>query len=211
MKLYSYHRSSAAYRVRIALNLKGLAFQYAPVNLLQQEQKSDAYLQRNPQGLVPALETDNGDILAQSVAILEWLEETHPEPALLPTDPLQRAQVRSLVNNIVCDIHPLNNLPILNYLRDELAVDKEQLNRWYCAWVHRGFDAIEQSLAAANEPFCLGITPSLADVCLVPQVYNAIRFNVPLENHPNILRVCGHCNTLEAFAAAAPEAQPDAP
>jgi maleylacetoacetate isomerase len=211
VKLYSYHRSSAAYRVRIALNLKGLAYQYAPVNLLQQEQKSDAYLQRNPQGLLPALETDDGHILAQSVAILEWLEDIHPEPALLPTDPLKRAQVRSLVNSIACDVHPLNNLSILNYLRDELEADKQKVSQWYTTWVHRGFDAIEQSLAAANEPFCLGKTPSMADVCLVPQVYNAKRFKVPLENHPNILRVCDHCNTLEAFTTAAPEAQPDAP
>lgn len=210
MKLYSYHRSSAAYRLRIALRLKGLPFDYAAVNLLHGEQKSEDYLARNPQGLVPALELDSGDLLTQSVAILEWLEETCPSPALMPDDPLLRAGVRSLVNNIVCDIHPLNNLSILNYLRTEMGADDEAVHRWYCNWVDRGFSAIEKSLPQTMGDCCFGNQPTLADVCLVPQAYNAFRFKVPMEGYPNIRRIVEHCNTLEAFSSAAPEAQPDA-
>ena len=210
MKLYSYYRSSAAYRVRIALNLKGLPYEYVPVNLLLGEQKSDAYLTHNPQGLVPALELDQGELLAQSVAILEWLEETCPPPALLPSDPLQRARVRSLVNSITCDIHPLNNISILNYLRAELGAGDDDIQRWYCQWVERGFSAIERSLARTMGDCCFGDQPTLADVCLIPQVYNAYRFKVPMENYPNIRQVNQHCNSLAAFERAAPEAQPDA-
>ena len=210
MKLYSYHRSSAAYRVRIALNLKGLPYDYAPVNLLRGEQQSGAYLARNPQGLLPALELEGGELLAQSVAILEWLEESSPPPSLLPGDPLQRARVRSLVNNITCDIHPLNNLSVMNYLRAELGAGDDDIHRWYCNWVDRGFGAIEQSLAATMGDCCFGDEPTLADVCLIPQVYNAYRFKVPMEHYPNIRQVVQHCNSLEAFARAAPEAQPDA-
>jgi maleylpyruvate isomerase len=210
LKLYSYYRSSAAYRVRIALNLKGLSYDYVPVNLLRSEQKSGPYTTRNPQGLVPALELDGGELIAQSVAILEWLEETCPPPALLPDDPLQRARVRSLVNNITCDIHPLNNLSVMNYLRVELGAGDEDIHRWYCNWVDRGFSAIEQNLAATMGDCCFGDQPTLADVCLIPQVYNAYRFEVPMECYPNIRQVVQHCNSLEAFARAAPEAQPDA-
>jgi maleylacetoacetate isomerase len=210
VKLYSYHRSSAAYRVRIALNLKGLPYDYVPVNLLHSEQKSEDYMARNPQGLLPALELDGGELLAQSVAILEWLEETSPPPALLPDDALLRARVRSLVNNIVCDIHPLNNLSIMNYLRAELRASDQDVHRWYCNWVDRGFSAIEQSLADTMGDCCFGDQPTLADVCLIPQVYNAYRFKVPMESYPNIRQVVQHCNSMEAFASAAPEAQPDA-
>lgn len=210
MKLYSYHRSSAAYRVRIALNLKGLPYDYIPVNLLHSEHKSGAYMARNPQGLVPALELEGGELLAQSIAILEWLEESCPPPMLLPGDPLQRARVRSLVNNIACDIHPLNNLSVMNYLRAELGAGDDDIHRWYCNWVDRGFRAIEQSLAATMGDCCFGDEPTLADVCLIPQVYNAYRFKVPMEHYPNIRQVVQHCNSLEAFARAAPEAQPDA-
>ena len=210
MKLYSYYRSSAAYRVRIALNLKGLPYDYVAVNLLHNEQKSEEYMARNPQGLLPALELEGGEVLAQSVAILEWLEESIPEPALLPSDPLPRARVRSLVNNIVCDIHPLNNLSIMNYLRRELGASDEGVHRWYCNWVDRGFSAIEQNLADNMGDCCFGDQPTLADVCLIPQVYNAYRFKVPMESYPNIRQVVQHCNSLEAFANAAPEAQPDA-
>ena len=210
MKLYSYYRSSAAYRVRIALNLKGLPYDYVAVNLLHSEQKSEEYMARNPQGLLPALELEGGEVLAQSVAILEWLEESVPEPALLPSDPLPRARVRSLVNNIVCDIHPLNNLSIMNYLRKELGASDEGVHRWYCNWVDRGFSAIEQNLADNMGDCCFGDQPTLADVCLIPQVYNAYRFKVPMESYPNIRQVVQHCNSLEAFANATPEAQPDA-
>ena len=210
MKLYSYHRSSAAYRVRIALNLKGLDYAYVPVNLLKGEQKGGAYLARNPLGLVPALESDDGDLLTQSVAILEWLEESAPAPALLPEDPLQRAQVRALVNTIACDIHPLNNLSVLNYLKNNLQAGEEQVHQWYCTWVQRGFDAIEQALSGSGGDFCFGPAPTLADVCLVPQVFNAERFQVPMASYPNIRRVADHCHSLDAFARAAPGAQPDA-
>jgi maleylacetoacetate isomerase len=210
MKLYSYHRSSAAYRVRIALNLKNLCWDYVPVNLLQSEQRGADYLALNPQGLVPTLQTDSGELLAQSVAILEWLEETHPQPALLPADPLLRARVRAVVNSIACDVHPLNNISVLNYLRKEIHATEEQVQRWYGNWVERGFRAIENVLAEQQRPFCFGDQPGLADVCLVPQVYNANRFEVPMAAYPNICRVARQCNALEAFAAAAPERQPDA-
>lgn len=210
MKLYSYYRSSAAYRVRIGLNLKGLPYDYVSVNLLHNEQKSEDYMARNPQGLLPALELDDGELLAQSVAILEWLEESCPSPALLPDNTLERARVRSLVNNIACDIHPLNNLSIMNYLRTDLGASDEDVHRWYCNWVDRGFSAIEQSLAQTMGSCCFGDGPTLADVCLIPQVYNAYRFKVPMEDYANIRKVVDHCNSLEAFSRAAPEAQPDA-
>tara|TARA_R110001599_G_C12277382_1_gene663211 strand:- start:3943 stop:4575 length:633 start_codon:yes stop_codon:yes gene_type:complete len=210
MKLYSYYRSSAAYRVRIALNLKSLPYDYVSVNLLHSEQKSDNYLARNPQGLLPALELDDGEVLAQSIAILEWLEESCPSPALLPENTLQRARVRSLVNNIACDIHPLNNLSIMNYLRTELGASDESVHQWYCNWVERGFSAIEQGLARTMGKCCFGDEPTLADICLIPQAYNASRFKVPMEGYANICRIVEHCNTLEAFSRAAPESQPDA-
>ena len=211
MKLFSYFRSSAAYRVRIALNLKGLSYDYLPVNLLQGEQKGDAYLAQNPQALVPALLTDSDEVVAQSVAILEWLEETHPQPALLPAEPMARARVRSLVNSICCDVHPLCNSGVTNYLRDTHAVDEEGILQWYCTWVQRGFDAIELTLAAQNSRFCFGEAPGMADVLLVPQVYNADRFAISLLHYPHIRRVIDYCKALTAFANAAPEMQPDAP
>lgn len=210
MKLYSYFRSSAAYRVRIALNLKGLEYDYVPVNLLQGQQKSPDYLARNPQGLLPALELAGGELLAQSVAILEWLEETHPQPALLPREPLPRARVRSLVNSITCDIHPLNNLSIMAYLREQLGASDEQVHQWYCTWVARGFGAIERSLASTMGRCCFGDDPTLADVCLIPQVFNAYRFKVPMEAYPNIRKVNDYCTALEPFSRAAPAVQPDA-
>jgi len=210
VKLYSYFRSSAAYRVRIALNLKGLRYGYVPVNLLAKEQKSTGYLARNPQGLVPALELEDGVLLAQSLAILEWLEETHPEPPLLPADPLARARVRAIAALIACDVHPINNIAVLDYLRGELHADEAQVRHWYHTWVARGFDAIEATLAGRDDPCCFGRAPSLADVCLVPQVYNARRFEVPLDDYPRIAAVAAHCESLDAFAAAAPNRQPDA-
>jgi maleylacetoacetate isomerase len=209
MKLYSYFRSSAAYRVRIGLNLKNLAYDYLPVNLLQGEHKGDAYLGINPQGLVPAMELPDGQVLGQSIALLEWLDETCPEPPLLPGDPLQRARIRSVVNSVACDIHPICNLSVTNYLKIRFDADKENVLHWYTTWMHRGFSAIEQVLAANGSQFSFGDQPCLADVVLVPQVYNARRFEVALDGFPNIGRVVDTCNTLPAFADAAPEAQPD--
>ena len=211
MKLYSYCRSSAAYRVRIALNLKGLTPEYVPVNLLAAEQKSTAYLQRNPQGLVPALETDEGVLLSQSVAIIEWLEDAYPEPALLPADPLQKARVRSIVNHITCDIHPLLNIAILGHLRDPLQASEQQVQHWYSTWVERGFSALETTLAASDSIFCNGETPGMADYCLVPQVFNARRFNVPMDSYPTLTAIDARCQKLPAFAQAHPSQQPDFP
>lgn len=211
MKLYSYYRSSAAYRVRIALALKGLPYDYVKVNLLRAQQKSGDYLARNPQGLVPALATDEGVLIAQSVAILEWLEETCPTPALLPGDPLTRALVRSTVNTIVCDIHPLNNMSITNYLHNPLGATPEQVRDWYAGWIYRGYDAIEKNLEQHAGNCCFGDEPGFADLCLVPQTYNALRFEVDISAYPVIQRVWQHCNTLAAFVAAHPDTQPDAP
>ena len=211
MKLYSYYRSSAAYRVRIALALKGLPYDYVAVNLLRVQQKSGDYLTKNPQGLVPATATDDGALIAQSVAIIEWLEETCPAPALLPADPLLRAQVRSTVNTIVCDIHPLNNMSITNYLQNPLGADPEQVHEWYARWIYRGYDAIEKILAKHAGSCCFGDEPGFADLCLIPQTYNAVRFDVDISAYPTILRVWEHCNSLDAFIAAHPDNQPDAP
>lgn len=209
MKLYSYFRSSAAYRLRIALNLKGRDYDYLPVNLLQMEHKGEAYRALNPQGLVPAMELPGGEVLGQSIALLEWLEETHPEPPLLPGDPLQRARVRSVVNSIACDTHPLCNVSVLNYLKAEHEATQEDITHWLTNWMHRGFGAIETVLARQPAEFAFGTTPGLADVLLVPQVYNARRFDIPLQDFPHLTRVVDHCNTLPAFISAAPEQQPD--
>lgn len=211
MKLYSYYRSTAAYRVRIALALKGLDYDYVAVNLLRAQQKSGDYMVKNPQGLVPALETAEGELISQSLAIIEWLEETCSGPALLPADPIQRARVRSVANSIACDIHPLNNLSVINYLQNPLGVTPEQVKGWYAGWIVRGYDAIEKTLEAHSGRCSLGDEPSLADVCLIPQTYNAVRFEVDLGDYPNIQRVWEHCNTLEAFAHAHPDNQPDTP
>ena len=211
MKLYSYFRSSAAYRVRIALNLKGLDYTTLPVNLLLGEQNGEPYKAVNAQGLVPALETPGGDILSQSVAILEWLEECYPDPPLLPADALARASVRSFTLNIACEVHPILNLAVLNYLKGPLAAGEDQVREWYHTWIHRGFGAMEQTLRESAGQFCFGDTPTMADCCLVPQVFNALRFEVPMEEYPVIMRVREHCNSLAAFADAHPMAQPDAP
>jgi maleylacetoacetate isomerase len=210
MKLYSYYRSSAAYRVRIALNIKGLEFEYLPVNLLLGEQKGEEYLALNPQGLVPALELPGGQVIAQSGAILEWLEETRPAPPLMPADPLERARVRSVVNAITCDIHPLCNMAVVNHLKSRRGADDADIGDWFTTWMHRGFAAIEQVLALNNSQYSFGQEPCMADLILVPQVYNARRFNIALEDFPHIVRVVDNCNALPAFAKAAPESQPDA-
>ncbi|MEO2268448.1 maleylacetoacetate isomerase [Pseudoalteromonas pernae] len=207
MKLYSYFRSSAAYRVRIALNLKGLTHDIVPVNLLKSEQQGEQYLEKNIQGLLPALETEQG-MLGQSLAILEWLEETTDTTPILPSDPWQKAQVRNLAYAIAVDIHPLNNLRVLKYLTNELAVTDEQKTKWYQDWIMTGFDKVEKMLG--DTAFCCGEEPTLADICLVPQVYNALRFNTPMDNYPKIMAIYNHCNTLKAFTDAAPEQQIDA-
>lgn len=210
--LYSYFRSSAAYRVRIALNLKGLAYHQTAVNLVKGEQHSDANLARHPQGLVPVLETDEGIQLTQSLAICEFLEERHPEPALLPADPAGRARVRALAQLVACEIHPLNNLKVLKYLVRELDVDNDAKLSWYRHWITEGFDALETMLTsgAGSGEFCHGDTPTLADICLVPQVFNAERFECDLSAYPTIRRIAERCNTLQAFQKAAPGEQPDA-
>ncbi|WP_440056682.1 maleylacetoacetate isomerase (plasmid) [Pseudoalteromonas sp. T1lg65] len=207
MKLYTYFRSSAAYRVRIALNLKGLSHELVPVNLLKSEQQGEDYLNKNVQGLLPALETEQG-VLAQSLAILEWFEDTNQGQPLLPSDPWQKAQVRNFCYAVACDIHPIDNLRVLKYLSTELGVDDEQKNTWYRHWVIEGFKKLEPMLGEG--PFCFGDKPTLADICLVPQVFNALRFKVDMSAFPKISRVYEHCNTIQAFIDAAPENQPDA-
>ncbi|WP_211830114.1 maleylacetoacetate isomerase [Kistimonas asteriae] len=208
MKLYDYFRSSAAYRIRIALNLKGLSYDSIPINLRTGEQCSPAYRDRNPQGLVPALETPHG-LLSQSLAIMEWLDEAYPESVpLLPGDTWLRAQIRSLAGQIACDIHPLNNLRVLHYLQGELGVSDTAKSDWYAHWVTTGFEALEPQLSGSG--FCIGEQPTLADICLIPQVYNALRFKVDLSPYPAIRQVYEHCNQLEPFQKAAPENQADA-
>jgi len=209
MELFSYFRSSAAYRLRIAFNLKGIEHSIKPVNLLKAEHKSEAYLAINPQGLVPALKLADGRVLTQSTAILEYLESTQANAPLLPSDPYDAAIVRSWVNQIACDIHPVNNLRILKYLSGELGVEEESKNNWYKHWIELGFTALEEQISEG--PFCFGDTVSLADVYLVPQVYNAKRFNVDMSQFPKISAICDHCNSLDAFIQAMPENQIDAP
>ncbi|GAA61368.1 maleylacetoacetate isomerase [Pseudoalteromonas sp. BSi20652] len=208
MKLYSYFRSSAAYRVRIALNLKAIDHELAIVNLLKSEQLGEEYLATNPQGLLPALETDDG-VLAQSLAILEWLDETYPQSPLIKGTAWQKAQIRNLSFAIACDIHPVNNLRVLKYLSNELGVDDEAKNKWYRHWIEVGFEKIELMLNE-NDDYCFGNQPTLADICLVPQVFNAIRFNVDMSAYPKIAAIYEHCNKLAAFNDAAPQNQPDA-
>ncbi|PTD97630.1 maleylacetoacetate isomerase [Pseudothauera lacus] len=213
MKLYTYFRSSAAYRVRIALNLKGLPYEAVPVHLLRNggEQRQADYLALNPAGLVPALE-DGGAVLTQSLAIIEYLDETHPQPPLLPGDALGRARIRALAQAIACDIHPINNLRVLQYLSRELGASEEQKTAWYRHWVEEGLAAVEAMLAQAPRSgrFCFGDTPTLADICLVPQVFNAQRFKCNTAHIPTVLRIAEACEALEAFRLAAPANQPDA-
>ncbi|MCW8194772.1 maleylacetoacetate isomerase [Proteobacteria bacterium 005FR1] len=213
MKLYSYFRSSAAFRVRIALNLKGLDFETVPVNLIQSKQREDAYLERSPQGLVPTLELDSGESLVQSLAICEYLEEQYPEPPLLPRGALARARVRALTQVIACDIHPLNNLRVLKYIAEQQTDGEEKKLEWYRHWVHTGFQALDRMLAASNDTgdFCHGDEPTLADVVLVPQVFNARRYDCDLTSYPNITRISANCEALPAFIEAEPARQPDAP
>ncbi len=210
MILYGYFRSSAAYRLRIALNLKRLSPDFQPVHLRRGDQRAEAFLARNPQGLVPALEVD-GTVLGQSLAIIEWLDETHPEPPLLPKGALDRARVRGFAQVIACDIHPLQNLRVLRYLKREYGQDQDGLDRWCQHWVGEGLAACEALLARGPEArFAFGDAPGLADVCLVPQMASADRFGLDLAPFPRLLRVREACEALAAFADARPERQPDA-
>lgn len=208
--LYSYYRSSAAYRVRIALNLKGLEYELKTLDLLAGEEKSAPYSKLNPQKLVPLLEHD-GQRLVQSMAILEYLEELCPHPPLLPENVAGRAHVRALANIVACDIHPLNNLRILKYMLEEFKIDSESKLSWYRHWVEQGFDALEIHLRdTSNHRYCFADTPGLADVLLIPQVYNARRFEVDMQSYPTIAAIEQHCLKLPAFERAIPENQPDA-
>ena len=209
MKLHGYFRSSAAYRVRIALNLKGLGAEHLPHHLRKGEQCAPDYLAINPQGLVPALEDDAGVVLTQSVAIIEWLDETHPNPPLLPKDPLQRAKVRAFALAIACDTHPVQNLKVLARLR-ELGLPEEKVQDW-AAWVNReGLSACETLIRDENGPFCFGPTPTIADLSLVPQLGNARRFGVDVSVYPRLLKAEAAARAMRAFADAAPDKQPDA-
>lgn len=212
MKLYDYFRSSAAYRVRIALELKGLTPERAFVHLRRNAQREDGYLALNPQGLVPALVTDDGAVLTQSLAIVEYLEETHPAPPLLPAGASARARVRALALAVACDIHPLDNLRVLDYLTGTLGVSREAKDGWYRYWIDVGFEALERQLSQdpATGRYCHGDAPTLADVCLVPQMANARRFDIDVSPYPTLVRIDAACNALRPFADAAPAKQPDA-
>ena len=209
MRLHGYFRSSASYRVRIALNLKGLTADHLPHHLRKGEQCAPAYLAINPQGLVPTLENDTGAIITQSLAIIEWLEETHPTPPLLPKDPLRRAKVRAFAMALACDTHPVQNLKVLARLR-QLGLPEEQVTGW-AAWANReGLTACETLIAGETGPFCFGDAPTMADLCLVPQLANARRFGVELDAFPRLLKAEAAAKNTKAFADAAPERQPDA-
>ena len=211
MKLYGYFRSSASYRVRIALKLKGLDYEAVAVHLRRGEQHDPEYRRLNPQARVPVL-ADGGHALTQSLAIVEYLEETRPEPPLLPADPTARARVRALAQIVGCDVQPLQNLMVLNYLRGELGHDHDDTARWCRHWIERGLGDFEAAIAAhpMTGAYCHGVTPGLADLALVPQVYNARRFDCDLSACPTVVRIDAACNELPAFRAAAPENQPDA-
>lgn len=209
MKLHGYFRSSASYRVRIALNLKGLTPEHLPHHLRKGEQCAPAYLAINPQGLVPTLESDAGAILTQSLAIIEWLDETNPNPPLLPKDPLRRAKVRAFAQAIACDTHPVQNLKVLARLR-QIGLPEAQVIEW-AAWANReGLSACETLIAEEAGPFCFGEAPTLADLCLVPQLANARRFGVDVSAYPRLLKAEAAAKQIKAFADAAPDKQPDA-
>lgn len=200
--LYDYYRSSAAYRVRIGLNLKGVAYDSVDVSLLNGDQRSPEHLARNPQGFVPVLDVGEG-VLTQSLAILDYLDAQHPEPRFVPADPLARSRTLAMALTVACDIHPLNNLRVLNHLKRELSIEEQARNDWYRHWVVQGFDALEQM--ASEGPFLGGDAPDMADICLVPQLFNARRFEVDLTPYPKLVAADAAAQRLEAFAAAHPD------
>ena len=209
MRLYTFFRSSAAYRVRIALNLKGIPYEMVPVHLRLSEQHDPSYRKLNPMGLVPTLE-DGGAAINQSMAIIQYLEETYPKPSLLPDHAVDRAHVRGIAFTIACDIHPLQNLRVLQYLMRNLSATQAQTDEWYRHWVGEGLLAVERMVKPKSGKFCFGDQPGLADICLVPQLANARRVNTDLSQMPTLLRIEENCQALEAFQRAAPAAQPDA-
>jgi maleylpyruvate isomerase len=212
IRLHGYFRSSAAFRTRIALNLKGLDYDQSFIHLRKNEQSGPAYLARNPQGLVPLLEADGGVALIQSLAIIEYLDETHPRPPLLPKAPADRARARALAQIVACDIHPLGNLRVLRYLAKPLGQDEKAVEAWFNHWIKLGFDAIEPMLADPRSgKFCHGDEPGLADICLVPQIFNAKRYpSFDMKPYPAIQRIFDNCMRVAAFERARPENQPDA-
>ncbi len=210
MKLYNYFRSSASFRVRIALALKQLPFDYVPVHLLKGEHKRPEFAALSADTFVPVLE-DGGQQLSQSLAIMEYLDEVYPQPPLLPSDPVERARVRALALSVACDIHPLNNLRVLKYLVRELKVSEDSKSAWYRHWCREGLQALDRQLARwGGAPYCVGDTPTLADCCLVPQVFNALRFEVSLDEMPRVRAVFDLCMQHPAFQAADPARCPDA-
>jgi len=210
VKLYTYFRSSAAFRVRIALNLKGLKYEPVFVHLAKGEHRQAQYAVVNPQALLPTLELDDGKRLTQSLAIIEWLEERHPAPPLLPKEALARARVRSLAYLIASEIHPLNNLRVLQHLKRALGQTQEQIDTWYRHWIADGLAKLEAGLAGGGGKFCHDDAPGMADCCLVPQIFNAKRYNSDLTPYPNTMRIFENCMKLEAFERAQPSKQPDA-
>ncbi len=210
--LHNYFRSSTSVRVRVALNLKQLDYHYASYALLKKEHKTEEYLAINPQGLVPTLQISPDKILGQSLAIIEYLDETCPEPPLLPSDAWGRARVRSLALMIACEIHPLNNLSVLNRLKEQFNADAAAVNAWFSNWLHKTFEALESRLVSeeATGEFCHGDTPTVADICLYAQVLNNQRFDVDMSSYPKISTIYAHCEVHEAFARAHPSQQPDA-
>lgn len=203
-RLFDYFRSSTAYRVRIALNLKGVDYERVPVNLLEGEQKAEAYRRRNPLGVVPTLEID-GHVLTQSLAIIDYLDSTRPDPPLVPSGPEDAAHVRAMALLVACDIHPLNNLRVLKYLSGPLGRPQEARDSWYRHWVSEGLAALEAMAAPRAGRLLFGDAPTLADICLVPQMFNARRFEVPLDDYPTLVRADAEASRLEAFAAAHPD------
>lgn len=212
MILHNYFRSSTSTRLRVALNLKGLPYDYAAYPLREKAHKSHDFLRKNPAGLVPVLELDDGTMLPQSLAIIEYLDEVHPEPALLPADPLAKAKARAYAYMIACEVHPLNNLRVLQHIAAGYGADADAQKAWFTHWVAETFQAMETMLAAAPETgtFCIGDTPTLADICLYAQVWNNKRFGIPLDNWPTIARIFAACDALDTFRNAAPPNQPDA-
>ncbi|EIE49948.1 maleylacetoacetate isomerase [Citreicella sp. 357] len=212
LRLHNFFRSSTSTRLRAALNLKGLAYDYVPYALRKGETRTPEFLRRNPQGLVPVLELEDGQHLTQSLAIIEWLDETHPQPALLPRDPEARARVRAMSYMIAMEIHPLNNLRVLMRVGEQFGADENAQKAWFTHWVNLGFDALEAELSQNPETgrFCCGDEPGMADICLYAQVWNNRRFDIPLDAWPTIARIYAACDALPAFSDAAPSRQPDA-